>query len=328
MNKALIPKKSLAILSFLLLVSQVGFSNCPFTFNFFGSGNAPAPGDSATLQTCSFIGEAVTANGVVAGDEYTVDITYSSAPPPAIIPFVVVYDDGFNPIASGTNPVSFIAPASGTYYTIAFLDDLCTDFDPNFGCNSTKWLNTTSTELPVELSAFYGKATGKYNTLHWETNAELGNDYFNLLRSFDGENFETIGTIDGAGFSQEVNKYEFVDDVGTSRLTYYQLKQVDFDGRFEVSEIIAIDRTDEQNEFISVFPNPSFDIITVEINGTKSRNAQLTVTNTNAVLMRQEYFNTEGIQKFSLDLSRYEPGLYFLRYQDAVSEQTVKIVKN
>ena len=65
--------------------------------------------------------------------------------------------------------------------------------------------------LPVELSHFHGVSLTEYNALRWETSSELDNDYFNILRSFDGEDFESIGEVDGVGFSQEVNHYQFND---------------------------------------------------------------------------------------------------------------------
>lgn len=134
--------KLLPIVFFLFLGSAL-HAQCPFTFSFFGSGTAPAPGNSAVLQTCSFAGEAVTANGVVAGNTYCIDVSYA-APGGSLTPFVVVYDANFNPIASGFSPVSFTAPSAGTYYSIPFMDQFCTSFDPNFGCNSTLWGNISS----------------------------------------------------------------------------------------------------------------------------------------------------------------------------------------
>jgi len=117
------------------------FAQCPFTNTFFGTGVAPTAGNSATLQTCSFIGEAVTASGVVAGDNYTINVTYSSGQPSGVAPYLVLYDDNFVPIAWGDSTVTFTAPLSGTYHTIPFLDTACTAFDPNFGWNSTLWTN-------------------------------------------------------------------------------------------------------------------------------------------------------------------------------------------
>ncbi|MDG1332790.1 MAG: hypothetical protein P8P74_10690 [Crocinitomicaceae bacterium] len=145
------PKTRLLMLIFaLVLTTPTAFSQCPFTFAFFGSGAAPTPGNSATLQTCSFIGEATTATGVVVGQQFTVSVTYNVAPPnPTITPYVVVYDATFTPVAFGSSTVTFTALTSGPYYTIPFADAFCTYFDPNFGCNSTLWSNVTPLPPPV-----------------------------------------------------------------------------------------------------------------------------------------------------------------------------------
>jgi hypothetical protein len=139
------------LLLILTFLAPASFSNCPFFLNtgLFGSGTAPTPGNSATLQTCSFIGEATAATGVIVGNQYTVDVTYSVGSGVNIIPFVVIYDSLTNDIiAFGTSPVSFTAPTSGTYYTIPFADEFCTNFDLNFGCNSTLWSNVTPLPPP------------------------------------------------------------------------------------------------------------------------------------------------------------------------------------
>lgn len=131
---------SLLLVLFLFFGGSI-YAQCPFTSAFFGSGVAPTTGNSATLQTCSFIGEVITATGVVAGDNYTINVTYSASQPSGVIPYVVLYDDTFAPIAWGDSTVSFTAPASGTYHTIPFLDSACMTYDPNFGCNATLWTN-------------------------------------------------------------------------------------------------------------------------------------------------------------------------------------------
>ncbi|MFK7785396.1 MAG: T9SS type A sorting domain-containing protein [Crocinitomicaceae bacterium] len=135
-----------------MFIGSTLYSQCSFTFSFFGSGTAPAPGNSAILQTCSFIGEAVTATNVVAGNTYCVDLNYTASGGVPFTPFVVVYDASFNPIASGFSPVSFTAPSNGTFYSLPFIDQFCGTFDPNFGCNSTLWSNITSGSMQTASS--------------------------------------------------------------------------------------------------------------------------------------------------------------------------------
>ncbi|GAB5417634.1 MAG: hypothetical protein Crog4KO_26190 [Crocinitomicaceae bacterium] len=263
---------------------------------------------------------------MVAGNQYTVDVTYSSGAPPMITPFVVVYDASFTPLFFGTSPVAFTAPSSGTYYTIPFADAFCTSFDPNFGCNSTLWSNTTST-LPVELSNFYGLPQTDFNTLRWETNSEVNNDYFNILRSNDGITFENIGMVDGAGSSQDIIQYQFHDFEVRSETVYYQLEQVDLNGDSEKSALISLKRTLIREEPITAFPTPTTGIVTIEVNDPNGSLATLTLTDVNGILIDQKVALAGGIKQYQFDLCEMTQGIYFVSYQDGRSAQTIKVVK-
>ncbi|MBL7898925.1 MAG: T9SS type A sorting domain-containing protein, partial [Crocinitomicaceae bacterium] len=88
----------------------------------------------------------------------------------------------------------------------------------------------------------------------WVTKSENNNDYFVVQRSSDGANFEDLKNIDAAGNSNEEISYSWLDENPLSGLSYYRLKQVDFDGAISFSEIETVDFTDE-NDFV-IYPNP------------------------------------------------------------------------
>lgn len=98
---------------------------------------------------------------------------------------------------------------------------------------------TTTGGLPVELISFNGKKTKLGNLIEWMTASEINNDYFELLSSVDGINFIPITTIDGAGNSNSILTYNYLDN--TNKTTYYKLKQVDYDGTTTYSEVIILD---------------------------------------------------------------------------------------
>jgi len=87
-----------------------------------------------------------------------------------------------------------------------------------------------TTPLPVELVEFKGKY---YNTgikLMWSTVSEINNDYFDILKSFDGINYFKLISVKGKGTTNTLNNYEYVDYNVCDTLVYYKLKQVDYDG--------------------------------------------------------------------------------------------------
>ena len=101
--------------------------------------------------------------------------------------------------------------------------------------------------LPIELISFTGYKAGINNELKWITSSEYINDYFTIEKTIDGFVFETIGTVDGQGTSNEFEEYSLIDNNVFRVINYYRLKQTDFDGNYTYSELISIDNTDDQS---------------------------------------------------------------------------------
>jgi|GEM_PF-5124548 len=112
----------------------------------------------------------------------------------------------------------------------------------NFGTNTAPGTQTVCGTLPVELSLFAGKNENEKNVLEWQTASEVNNDYFTLERSGDGISFSAVAVIDGAGTTSQPNAYSAIDDLDHfSPVTYYRLRQTDFNGEYEyVGGIVAI----------------------------------------------------------------------------------------
>ena len=116
-----------------------------------------------------------------------------------------------------------------------------------------------STPMPVELLSFTGNKAGAYNQLSWKTASERNNDYFVVEKSTDSENFICAGKIQGFGSSNSIQQYAFTDFEPCTPKTYYRLKQVDFNGSFEYSQIICIENNNTRKfpGKLEVFPNPA-----------------------------------------------------------------------
>lgn len=122
--------------------------------------------------------------------------------------------------------------------------------------------------LPVELVYFDGLNNNNNVLLGWATATEINNSHFEIERSSNGEDFELIGTIEGHGNSSIYNEYSFVDgQQANEAISYYRLKQVDFDGDFEYSKIISFNNDNLQNMSMSVYPNPVLSNSQVTVTG-------------------------------------------------------------
>jgi hypothetical protein len=91
--------------------------------------------------------------------------------------------------------------------------------------------------LPVELTTFTGRHTGKIVLLEWTTQTEDGNAGFELQRNAANGEFVTIGEVAGAGDSRPERNYTFTDLTAATGKNYYRLKQLDFSGAFAYSEV-------------------------------------------------------------------------------------------
>lgn len=235
----------------------------------------------------------------------------------------------FSPIldpVTGTTTPNILGTVTATPLTIGNQYLLMVD---GFSGDACDWAisNWVAVTLPVELSEFYGITLTEHNALRWETASEVDNDYFNVLRSYDGENFEVIGEVDGVGFSQEVNYYQFDDTDIRSGIVYYKLEQVDLNGHKEQSNIIALDRKSNRTGLIAAYPNPTTNKVTTEVNGANGRNGTISVTYMDGTLIDRKEVYTTGIEKYQFDLSNFEAGMYFVRYQDSDTDQTIKLIK-
>lgn len=112
--------------------------------------------------------------------------------------------------------------------------------------------------LPVELMSFEANLENGEVYLDWKTASEINNDYFEVQRSENGDDWEPIGEVDGNGTINEVISYDFADKSPLFGASYYRLKQVDFDGQFEYSPIVSINNafTGQRMKAV-VFPNPT-----------------------------------------------------------------------
>ncbi|MGK0390506.1 MAG: hypothetical protein ACI94Y_003259 [Maribacter sp.] len=119
-----------------------------------------------------------------------------------------------------------------------------------------------ATALPVELLSFEATKDESTALLNWETATEINNDYFDVEWSKDGTAFKKIGLVNGAGTSYGNHRYEFRHETPVIGVNYYRLRQVDFDGAFEYTEVRTVKFDRIQN--ILITPNPVRNVMNIE----------------------------------------------------------------
>jgi hypothetical protein len=135
----------------------------------------------------------------------------------------------------------------------------------NGPCTSLDQMVINTVNLPVELAEFDANAIKNETVeIDWMTATEQDNDYFLVQRSTDMHNWEVIDQVDGAGNSAEPIYYRAIDSSPKVGVSYYRLKQVDFNGDDSFSGIKAVEIFSDGD--IEVYPNPTNGDVLVEGN--------------------------------------------------------------
>ena len=186
-----------------------------------------------------------------------------------------------------------------------------TSFSP-FGVKS-------GASLPVELLYFYGEREGENVRLDWQTATELNNSHFDVEWSTDGINFEKIGQVAGAGTTNDVQFYDFLHINPSNGQNYYRLKQVDFDGKFEYTNIINIRFEQSNSPIVKIYPNPASYYLNIESENTVGEMLQVFSVNGQLILEANQ-----SSPMMNLSIANFPSGTYFVKIGDQVKRLVIQ----
>ncbi|MFY0672146.1 MAG: T9SS type A sorting domain-containing protein [Bacteroidia bacterium] len=183
--------------------------------------------------------------------------------------------------------------------------------------NSTKYFTIAAVNgasLPVEFISFEANCSSNQVILDWATATEINNDRFEIQRSGDGVLWEYIDEVTGVGNSKERQDYQYIDYSPISE-SYYRLKQIDFDGTTDYSEVVKVDcsNNNDKLEIVSVYPNPFQDQVSVQLSNIPSGEISISIINTSGVEIYSEIQNSVFQQNIVVNnLSNLPKGNYVL----------------
>lgn len=168
-----------------------------------------------------------------------------------------------------------------------------------------------TTLLPIELLSFTAKVEDSHVELNWQTASEINNDFFTIERSSNTVTWEKVKNIKGSGNSNTIQSYNTTDPNPYQGVSYYRLKQTDFDGQVNYMPIKSVRIHKLTTESIRIYPNPVKNKITIE--GSEAELNEIHVYN----LLGQEVTSlTQQVihnkTKVEIDLSKLNPGMYYL----------------
>ena len=165
--------------------------------------------------------------------------------------------------------------------------------------------------LPVELLDFTASATATHQVLlTWETGTEENNRGFEIQHSSDGQSWDVKTFVNGHGTSNTLQQYTWTDKSPSPGISYYRLKQIDYDDNFKLSKVIAI-RMDPAGGFaVQAFPNPvtrfTSLLITSDISGEISA---CLINASGQKVLSNNFVVTKGDNVFLLDLTQLPSGI-------------------
>lgn len=217
-------------------------------------------------------------------------------------------DRGGTGTANGSgNILSTSFNAWGSIYTLA---------------NSTGGANA----LPIELTQFTATPQDNVVNLLWQTASEINNDFFTIERSTDSEHYTAISQTEGAGNSSGILNYYSVDEQPLKGISYYRLKQTDFDGTTSYSAPVAV--LFKSNRVFTVYPNPSNgNELNIAYKENDVDQVTVNIKNVEGVSLYERKFDLSEMHNLiKIEKPPLSSGLYTLSLNNGIENVTEKLI--
>jgi len=336
------------ILCLTIFIPMLVFGQDPGVLNLTFNPNPPTEGGtgSANFLLASFAGDIPANSGlkvrIAFGNLLVVGMTPTTTPANS---FTWVYDSfgdewvgtQISPIIDG-DAVAIVAPyaVSGLQGSTAIVNvnlvGVPSEAEGNEPLNDNINLSVTiDAALPVKISRFgIDKIGCSQSQLVWTTASETNNEGFVVERSFgDLDNFTQVGFVEGAENSTVEVSYEFIDTYPideTEAFVYYRLKQVDYDGESDFSDVIKGKRDCSFHvDGFTVTPNPASNETYIKSDVDNEEPKMATLVNSNGQVI-EKIAITNPSQRLNLD--SYLPGVYSIRMEmdgEVVTKRFIKV---
>ena len=261
----------------------------------------------------------------------TITVTGNSGATPTVEVFEGSDCNSLTFVQCFTGGTQNIAATAGNIYMIRIYD-AATNFHGGQPVDETRDVNSftimvSGAALPAELLSFKGQTLERSNLITWATASEQNVSDFTVERSPDGRRWEALGSIAAAGESNEQVDYEF-EDADPAQFAYYRLITTDFDGSFDISEMITLERAVKEFGLVNVAPNPATAQTTITYSTAGDETITLTLTDLNGrEVYRTRSLATAGIVTQELRLDELPTGVYFLQLTNGDDRVIERIVK-
>lgn len=221
-----------------------------------------------------------------------------------------------NVISAGTTASS---PGGSISYSIGQIDFIAFDNTTNAGVQQAysvipfpvTWLNFTAVKQENAV------------LLNWQTASEINTSQFILYHSVNGYDFNVeLGSVNATGNSVSLHNYSLKDNYPFNGMNYYRLKQVDKNGSFSYSAIVAVNF--ESGFKLSCYPNPFTSFLTIDIGSVTVSATAYTITDFRGKVIKTGYL---ARRVTILPLSGLPTGAYIFKVANSLSGLSIPIIK-
>jgi hypothetical protein len=198
------------------------------------------------------------------------------------------------------------------------------------GVNNQGIIASVSSPLPIELLNFEVLQCNRNACIEWSTATEKDNNYFTLEKSSNAFNFEAIAKVAGAPNSNVLRNYKWIDYKPFDGVSYYRLKQTDFDGNFVYSKIVSFVFNNENDFEFDMFPNKNNGmLINIEVKAKKGNELTFYIYNALGLICHQELIVIQNNERNIFQIkpsTRLSSGVYSVVLQSVHKQFNKKLV--
>ena len=301
------------------------------------------PTNQATANVCIYMADGeVDALATISGssDIHTAPVSYGTFPTSGVSPTTflagarIMQYDGASETPPSHTTETILTGYSATHnptvdgVTYSGVWQLC--YSSGFSGFYVYAGNSTGDPLPVTLVSFTAEAVNnQYIELNWVTASEINNSGFQIERSIDGTNYQSIGWVEGHGTSTVTNDYMYSDLTAIPGIVYYyRLKQVDVDGNFAYSNIASASLTGDKGFTLTgLYPNPATSQVSIGVISNVSANATVKLTDIlGRDVLTQDWTLSVGYNTNVFDVSSMAAGTYVVTIQSGNAKATKHLV--
>jgi hypothetical protein len=139
--------------------------------------------------------------------------------------------------------------------------------------------------------------------LTWSTATEINNHGFYIEKSTNAAHWSTISFISGAGNTRSVQYYRYTDNDAGKGLTYYRIRQEDFDGTSDYSPILTVQDANNQNAPVVLWNNNTLKLL----NATEQAGYNVSIYSLSGECVHNQMIYPENPEAV---LHHLKPGIY------------------